>query len=74
MRIFRTRTVWEMIGQFLNVVRGRQETSSEVIRLRGQRIRINSDSPVPMQADGDPAGMTPVEITVDPLAIEFLIP
>jgi diacylglycerol kinase family enzyme len=37
-------------------------------------MRIESDVPVPIQVDGDPAGVTPVEIRVEPLAVEFILP
>jgi diacylglycerol kinase family enzyme len=37
-------------------------------------ISIKSDVPVPVQADGDIIGMTPVEIEVLPGAIEVIVP
>ena len=38
--------------------------------LAGRRVRIESDVPVPIQVDGDPAGFTPAEICVLPGALE----
>ena len=42
--------------------------------VRGHSFRLESDTPVPVQADGDIVGETPIEITVAPKAVEFLVP
>jgi diacylglycerol kinase (ATP) len=42
--------------------------------LRAARIRIESDVPVAIQVDGDPAGETPVEIGILPGACEVIVP
>jgi len=42
--------------------------------VRGRSFRLESDVPVPVQADGDIVGETPIEITVAPKAVEFLVP
>ena len=42
--------------------------------VRGRTFRLESESPVPVQADGDIVGETPIEITVAPKAAEFLVP
>ena len=73
-RIFSPRTIGGLFRSVLSVLRGTHENSPEVIRLTGRRFHIDSETPVPIQADGDPAGMTPAEITIEPLAIEFLVP
>jgi diacylglycerol kinase family enzyme len=39
--------------------------------VRGRTFRLESESPVPVQADGDIVGETPIEITVAPKAVEF---
>lgn len=46
----------------------------DIVPLRGRRFRIESDEPVPMQIDGDPAGFTPAEISVDPNVGELFVP
>lgn len=73
-RIFRARSLGEIVMQFARVLTGRHERCGSVIALRGKTLRIESDVPVPIQVDGDPAGMTPVEIRVEPLAVEFILP
>ena len=42
--------------------------------VRGRSFRLESETPVPVQADGDIVGETPIEITVAPKAAEFLVP
>jgi diacylglycerol kinase family enzyme len=44
----------------------------DVIHLRAREITIESDPPVPLQADGDPAGETPVRIRLLPRALSLL--
>jgi YegS/Rv2252/BmrU family lipid kinase len=40
----------------------------------GRRIRIETDPPRPVQADGDLVGMTPFDVVVEPLAVHVLVP
>jgi diacylglycerol kinase family enzyme len=39
-----------------------------------RRLRIESDSPVPYQLDGDPGGMLPVEIETLPKRLTLIVP
>ncbi|OYW17962.1 MAG: hypothetical protein B7Z55_11525, partial [Planctomycetales bacterium 12-60-4] len=45
-----------------------------VTRLRIRRAKITSVEPVAVHADGDPAGTTPIEVTVLPLALTLFVP
>jgi diacylglycerol kinase (ATP) len=40
----------------------------------GRRIRIETDPPRPVQADGDLVGKTPFDVVVEPLAVHLLVP
>ena len=40
----------------------------------GRRLRIETDPPRPVQADGDLVGMTPFDVVVEPLAAHVLVP
>jgi len=40
----------------------------------GRRLRVETDPPRPVQADGDLVGMTPFDVVVDPLAAHVLVP
>lgn len=73
-RLFTAHTRGGLLRRILSVLRGTHEQDSTVTRLTGRKFRIESDSPVPLQADGDPAGTTPAEITIEPLGIEFIVP
>jgi diacylglycerol kinase (ATP) len=49
--------------------------SDECILYRsGRHIRIDTDPPHHVQADGELLGMTPLEAVVEPLAADFLVP
>ena len=50
------------------------ELRDDVTCIRGTRFRIESDRPVPVQVDGDPAGFTPAEICVTPTKISLFVP
>jgi diacylglycerol kinase (ATP) len=40
----------------------------------GRQIRIETEPPHHVQADGELLGMTPLDVTVEPLAADFLVP
>jgi YegS/Rv2252/BmrU family lipid kinase len=45
-----------------------------VLYRSGRHIRIETEPPHPVQADGELLGMTPLEAVVEPLAADFLVP
>ncbi len=45
-----------------------------ILYRKGRRFRLTTDPVLIMQADGELIGPTPVEITVDPLAAQLLVP
>ncbi len=59
---------------FLAVAQGEHPQREGVVYTRGRRIRVTSAVDVPVQADGDSAGFTPVEIDVLPGRVPFLVP
>jgi diacylglycerol kinase (ATP) len=44
----------------------------EVATFSGQRVHIQADTPVPLQADGEPVGFSPAEIRLIPSALRIL--
>lgn len=50
---------------------GRVHRDKHVKILRGQRIRLRAPAPVAVQADGDPAGHTDLEVRVLPAAMQL---
>jgi YegS/Rv2252/BmrU family lipid kinase len=73
-RMFQPESAFQMFRYLYKVVRGVHEALDDVTCVRAQRVRIESDVPVPVQADGDPAGWTPIEISVLPSAFECFVP
>jgi len=46
----------------------------EVEYVQGREIEVRADEPVPFQVDGDPGGTTPIRITLEPGALEVIVP
>jgi diacylglycerol kinase family enzyme len=74
LRLFRRGSAFQMVRYLCNLALGTHEGLGDVESLRGRRVRIESDVPVPIQVDGDSAGWTPAEISVLPAALEVVAP
>jgi diacylglycerol kinase family enzyme len=74
LRLFQRGSAFQMWRYFFKVMGSRHERLSDVQAVQGSRIRIESDVPVPVQLDGDPAGWTPAEFQILPGAAEVLVP
>lgn len=72
-RVIEARSVPALVQEFLAVLFNPAGTNPRHAHLRGRRITIESDRPVPIQADGDPIGTTPAEITVEPSSIRLIV-
>ncbi len=48
------------------------QRSPYVVHLKGREITIDADPPMPYELDGDVAGMTPMHVAVEPLAIGMI--
>lgn len=53
---------------------GQLDRSPFVISRSVERVTIESDTPVPIQIDGDVTTTTPVTITVEPAAVRVIVP
>ena len=73
-RVFQQSSAYHMIRYFCSVATGVHERLSDVRSARAAHVRIESDVPVPIQVDGDPAGWTPAEVRVIPAALEVFAP
>ena len=56
------------------VMRGTHLRLPDVQMCRTRAVRVESDSAVPYQLDGDPGGRLPLEITVLPKRLKLLVP
>jgi diacylglycerol kinase family enzyme len=73
-RVFQRGSTFDMLRYACLVFLGRHESRLDVASLRARRIRVESNVPVPIQADGDPAGYTPCEITIQPGVAQLYVP
>lgn len=74
LRLFEKGSLWATMEYLYSVSNQHHEMREDVICLRGSRFRIESDHPVPIQVDGDPAGFTPAEIRVSSAKISLFVP
>jgi diacylglycerol kinase (ATP) len=74
LRLFQRGSAFQMIRYVYKVACRKHERLQDVEIAQVRRVQIDSDVPVPVQIDGDPAGFTPVEIEVLPLALKVLVP
>ena len=71
---YRAATLPQYAAAAAHVVRGAPTGTNLVAHRRGRRVRIESDPPVRVQLDGEPAGTTPVEIEILPRALPVVMP
>ena len=67
-------TRMDLVRLFLSAAAGEHLKQEGVVYVKGRRVRIESPQPVPVQVDGEPAGVTPVEIDLLPGRIGFIVP
>ena len=72
--IYSPRSYFEAARIFWRMLRGGVSRDCRVHIIRGQQVRIETDPPRPMQADGELLGLTPVNIRVEPNAVRLLVP
>jgi YegS/Rv2252/BmrU family lipid kinase len=65
---------WNITRYGIAVMRERLHLLSDVKIVRGTRVRLAAPAGEPWQSDGDLIGEFPVDITVEPNAIELLVP
>lgn len=72
--ILSMRSIWDYVRYAFGVAAGRRANSdAQFVRARST-IRIRSKAPLPVQADGDIIGATPVSVEVLPGALTVLVP
>lgn len=73
--IVRARTLLNYVSVAWSMVRGRQREEPNIRYLTAERVvAIHSDRTLPVQADGEVVGETPVEIQVEPRALRIVVP
>jgi diacylglycerol kinase (ATP) len=74
LRLFQCGGAFQMWRYFLNLMCGIHERLSDVKSMTGAKVRWESDVPIPIQVDGDPAGQTPAEFEILAHAVEVIVP
>jgi YegS/Rv2252/BmrU family lipid kinase len=72
--LYSPRSLAEAARIFWRMLFGGVSQDHRVQIIRGRHIRIETDPPRPMQADGELLGLTPVEIFIEPSAVRVLVP
>jgi YegS/Rv2252/BmrU family lipid kinase len=73
--ILRARTALDYLSVAWNVARGRHHEDRNIDILPATRaIAVNADRPLPVQADGEIIGRTPIEVQVIPRALRVVVP
>ena len=71
--LFQSSSPREMAGQVVAVLQDRHADHPQVRHLRARRFRFDCEPPVCVQLDGDPEGMTPLEIEVAEGALSVIV-
>ncbi|HEX2948030.1 MAG TPA: diacylglycerol kinase family protein [Armatimonadota bacterium] len=72
--IFAEHNAFDRLMQIGAVFTRQQYKHANITYIRARSVRVNADPPVQMQLDGDPAGVSPVDITVAPSALQVVVP
>ena len=62
-----------MLSYFLSLVRTKHLARPDVHHGRARRVRITAPEPMPVQMDGEAAGMTPVEVEIDARELHVIV-
>ena len=66
------RTAGDLVNHFLLAAAGEHLQGEGVVYQKGKRVRVTSSEPVAVQADGDPAGHTPIDVELMRTRVAFL--
>ncbi|MDB4893292.1 MAG: hypothetical protein JWL61_5147 [Gemmatimonadetes bacterium] len=72
--IFSPFNLWDAVRIMWRVTRRDFRPDRALLYRKGKRFRLETVPVLPLQADGELLGVTPVDITVEPLAAHLLVP
>jgi len=72
--IFKGGNTLDVFRHLVMILFGEHLHDPKMETFRARRVEIRSDKALPLHLDGDPAGYTPTEITVEPRALRVVIP
>ncbi len=65
---------FRLLRLFPRVYSGRHLTVPEVEYFQAQRVRVETEHPIDVYADGEFVGRTPVEVRIEPAALKVVVP
>jgi diacylglycerol kinase (ATP) len=68
------KSVKDLIEHFVATFAGEHHLREGVVYKKGKHVVVRSKEPVAVQADGDPAGWTPVEMELLKTRVAFIVP
>jgi diacylglycerol kinase (ATP) len=72
--VFREGTIGWLCLYALAGLTGKASDFPGLIRTTGRKVRIESESAVPVEIDGDHFGETPIDIELQPAVVPFIVP
>ena len=72
--IFSPRNLRDALRIMWRVTRRDFRPDPSILYRKGTHFRLETDPVLPLQADGELLGPTPAEISVEPLAVQLLVP
>ena len=72
--VFPGRWLWQVVPRLLAMLVRRAPVGPRALYYRTPRLRITADEPLPVQADGDYIGTTPMDFSVVPSALRVIVP
>lgn len=71
---FRARGAFDLLKHGLKGAFKKLEEGETLTHFQASKVRLEGDDECPVQCDGDPAGLCPIEITVVPRALRLIVP
>lgn len=72
--VFRSRSLWQFLNQFVKVLRGRHLEDKRILYCQARSFRLETDRAMPVQLDGDLFGETPIRVSIAPRVLKILLP
>ena len=67
-------SIFQLVELAVAIAAGEHRKREGVVYVKGKRVKISADEEVPVHIDGEPAGMTPLEVCLLEQRIPFMVP
>lgn len=72
--VFKGHGLLYIFRHIVGIVTWRHLHDPQVVYRRARRVTVDAADPLPVQTDGEPVGLTPLEVTVVPRALRVIVP